>query len=551
MSPSSRPSLLRTTIGRTAVAGAAALVSVMGVAPAALADDTDTQPVDPTTGSTDTPTPDAPQQDAPQESTPQESTDQGTPSEGTPENTGSEQPTPQGADDNDSAERGDVSAQDVGDLPIASDDGPIDATAGEPKEIDVLANDASEERVTSLQATQDPQHGTLRVIGEPSPEETEPTNPTDPTDPTDPADETVLQSARLSIAAGDAGTLRFEYTADDDYEGTDSFTYTYTTASGTSQPAVVTINVAAAEEVEPVQPVFGEQKAFIGVQVKDGSYVEDGATTVGSVITIRVKPSTGPAYDLPSCTTVQFPLTVDPYYSFCPQDTTIPAGATATLTQTKAGTGLVKQPEPIVIEPCVENDAPGYRSCDDEGGPVPFGSVSAVFLNTGPLPKAVADRATTDQDEAVTIDVLRNDTSNDPDTDLDLASEPGHGTAEIIGEGDAPPVVPSVARSDVQLLAVPSAGSLKVRYTPDADFTGTDRFTYRLTNSNGSSTAQVTVRVVGGQVVPADSSSSGAVTGTLPDTGGSDVRLLGLGALLAGAGAVLARRRREDGVEIG
>jgi len=57
------------------------------------------------------------------------------------------------------------------------------------------------------------------------------------------------------------------------------------------------------------------------------------------------------------------------------------------------------------------------------------------------------------------------------------------------------------------------------------------------TNTNGSATADVVVRVVDGTVV-------GDGSDALPDTGGADVRLLGLGGLLATAGALLVRGRR-------
>ncbi len=86
-------------------------------------------------------------------------------------------------------------------------------------------------------------------------------------------------------------------------------------------------------------------------------------------------------------------------------------------------------------------------------------------------PEAVDDMATTDEDRAVTIDVLAND--DDPDDDaltLSIASGANNGT---VGIRDG-----------------------RIVYTPDAGFFGTDDFTYSATDGDGlSDTADVTVTV--------------------------------------------------------
>lgn len=87
-------------------------------------------------------------------------------------------------------------------------------------------------------------------------------------------------------------------------------------------------------------------------------------------------------------------------------------------------------------------------------------------------PVAVADAAITDQGEAVTIDVLRND--SDPDGDpLEVVAEEGlNGKTEV--------------RSD-----------RRVTYTPSGDFTGKDRFAYTIDDGRGGTdgaTVSVTVR---------------------------------------------------------
>jgi hypothetical protein len=88
----------------------------------------------------------------------------------------------------------------------------------------------------------------------------------------------------------------------------------------------------------------------------------------------------------------------------------------------------------------------------------------------------VSDVAVTDEDTAVTIAVLAND--GDPDGDLDpasltIATAPGMGTASVV------------------------AGS--VRYRPDLDVSGEDRFSYRVCDLGGrcaSATVTVTIRPI-------------------------------------------------------
>ena len=96
-------------------------------------------------------------------------------------------------------------------------------------------------------------------------------------------------------------------------------------------------------------------------------------------------------------------------------------------------------------------------------------SASVDILNS---PVAVDDAATTDEDTAVTVDVLANDSDPDGDTlAVTAVSDPAHGS--VVDNGD---------------------GTLT--YTPDADWSGTDSFTYTVSDGNGGSdTATVTVTV--------------------------------------------------------
>ena len=112
-----------------------------------------------------------------------------------------------------------------------------------------------------------------------------------------------------------------------------------------------------------------------------------------------------------------------------------------------------------------------YTALDFEGTE---GAPTTVTITVTPVndrPIAHDDSATTRQGRAVTISVLANDTDVDGDS-LNIASveNPHHGTATVAGND--------------------------VTYTPDADFSGTDRFDYRARDaSENSERATVTVTV--------------------------------------------------------
>jgi len=98
-------------------------------------------------------------------------------------------------------------------------------------------------------------------------------------------------------------------------------------------------------------------------------------------------------------------------------------------------------------------------------------TVNIVIIPTNDPPNANDDQADTDEDTAVEIDVLVNDT--DPDGDrlnIDSIEEPENGTATNNGR--------------------------RIVYTPDPDFHGIDTFAYTVSDGNGGTDiAQVTVTV--------------------------------------------------------
>ncbi len=144
-------------------------------------------------------------------------------------------------------------------------------------------------------------------------------------------------------------------------------------------------------------------------------------------------------------------------------------------------------------------------------------TVTITVGNAAPV--AADDAATTTPGTPVTIDVVGNDTDADGGTLVVVdVSQPENGTVTIVD------------------------GSLV--YTPNPGFTGTETFTYELSDGQGGTiTGTVTVEVT----APAAPGGGG---GPLPDTGLEVAALAGLAALLVAAGvalALVARRRRTGG----
>lgn len=298
-------------------------------------------------------------------------------------------------------------------------------------------------------------------------------------------------------------------------------------------------------------PNFGFQKYRVGVQIADGSYVPEGTTTAGTTFTITETDELGETFTF-TCTTSAETTTEDGSTYCLTAEADYPENDEDTVDESAAGPAAQ-----AVVEPGVEVDPEDGDGSDEElfrldpgasvsvslvstppnlRGVTTSASVTPCEVTTDPFvclnstggdrvsaitfslvglpPVAVDDAARTRVDVPVDIALLPNDDTvlGAPLTDLVLASSPSNGTATLVG---------NVAR-----------------YTPARGFTGTDSFTYTISTPNGTATATVRVVVEGGAIV-----SSSAV---LPNTGGPDAALLGLGALLLGGGAWVAVRARRD-----
>ncbi len=114
-------------------------------------------------------------------------------------------------------------------------------------------------------------------------------------------------------------------------------------------------------------------------------------------------------------------------------------------------------------------DAFTYEINNSEGG-TDTATVNVTVLN-GNLPVATDDSGTVAEDSQITLDVLSNDTDADNDIlSLESVLSSSNGNTSIDGN--------------------------QVVYTPNANFNGTDNFSYTVTDGNGgSATATVTIEV--------------------------------------------------------
>ena len=224
----------------------------------------------------------------------------------------------------------------------------------------------------------------------------------------------------------------FSYTPNSNFNGTDTFTYKANDGALDSNVATLTITVNAVNDA----PVA----------------VDDSATTdEDSAVTIAVLANDT---DVDGDT-----LTV------------------SAITQPTNGAAVINGNGTVTYTPLANfhgADSFTYTVSDGHGG-TDTATVSLTVRSVNDAPVAVNDGASTDEDTAVTVNVLANDTDVDGDTLTPVvASGPAHGTVVVNADGT-------------------------FTYTPHANFNGTDSFTYQASDgalSSNEATVAITIRAV-------------------------------------------------------
>ena len=274
----------------------------------------------------------------------------------------------------------------------------------------------------------------------------------------------------------------FDYTPDADFFGTDSFTYVANDGTLDSAPATVAITVDPVNDAPVV--ISGIGVAFVN-ESTDASPTgferlvtfEDADVDDEHTVTVELnRVSAGERPDL--------------------TDAEIGALYTAGEVMQEAGSttrtfDLAFSAESTVFDYLAVGETVTINytiTIDDGQGGVVVRNPNVVVTGTNDAPVAADDAATTDEDVAVNIDVLGNDSDVDGD-----------------------------ALSVSQIVSGPSNGSVvieadnTVTYTPTADFNGADSFTYEISDGNGgvdTATVSVTINPVNDAPVAMDDAAT-------------------------------------------
>ncbi|WP_204263174.1 Calx-beta domain-containing protein [Spongiivirga citrea] len=223
------------------------------------------------------------------------------------------------------------------------------------------------------------------------------------------------------------------YTPNADFNGTDTFDYTVTVTNGDGSTSTETATVTV--DVTPVDDA-----------------IDDTATTdEDTPVTIDVL-----ANDTFTNTNISISIDTDP------ANGTVVVNADNTITYTPgpdfSGT------DTFVYEVTVTN-ADGTQTTE----------TAVVTITVNPIPDAIDDTASTDEDTTATIDVLANDTFINTNIAVTSVTSPTYGVVTINADNT-------------------------INYVPEADFVGTDTFDYEVTitfadGSTETDTATVTITV--------------------------------------------------------
>ena len=232
--------------------------------------------------------------------------------------------------------------------------------------------------------------------------------------------------------AGDATDDFVVYTPDADFNGTDSFTYTVT-SGGTTETATVSVTVKAVADI-----------------------VDDTATTNED-------------------TAVNVLVLANDTFEGTPAITGDHQRAHGTVAINDNGTAGNTADDFVVYTPAADfNGTDSFTYTVTSDGDTETATVSVTVTAVADI---VDDTATTNEDTAVNVLVLGNDTFEGTAA-ITATTNGAHGTVAVNNNGTAGDTTDDF-----------------VVYTPAADFNGTDSFTYTVTSGGVTETATVSVTI--------------------------------------------------------
>ncbi|MGK4567250.1 Ig-like domain-containing protein [Flavobacterium sp. 3HN19-14] len=263
----------------------------------------------------------------------------------------------------------------------------------------------------------------------------------------------VTQGANGTVTVNDNGTPNdptddtVTYTPNANFFGSDSFTYTITDASGDT--ATATVNVTINPDTTDVPAA-----------------VNDLATTLEDTpVTVNVLVNDSFGGDGPGVGTVS-----------------VTQGANGTVTVNDNGTPNDPTDDTVTYTPNANffgSDSFTYTITDASGDTATATVNVTINPDTTDVPAAVNDLATTLEDTPVTVNVLVNDSFG------------GDGRVWALSRLPRAQTAPLRSTTTVRLTTLRTS---TVTYTPNANFFGSDSFTYTITDASGD-TATATVNV--------------------------------------------------------
>jgi VCBS repeat-containing protein len=232
----------------------------------------------------------------------------------------------------------------------------------------------------------------------------------------------------------------FTYTPSADFNGSDSFTYTVDDGQGGTATGTVSITVNAINDA----PVANNDELVTDEDMPaNGNVLTNDSDVDGDSLTAALQ-------DGPTSGAVE--MNADGSFTYTPN---------ADFNGSDSFTYVV----------------------DDGQGGTAIGTVSITVNPVNDAPVAVNDEATTDEDMPVSGNVLTNDSDVDGDSlTAALQDGPANGTAEVNADGS-------------------------FTYTPNADFNGSDSFTYVVDDGQGGTavgTVSITVNAINDAPVATD-----------------------------------------------
>jgi len=247
----------------------------------------------------------------------------------------------------------------------------------------------------------------------------------------------VTQPANGTVAITNSYTVT--YTSAENFNGTDTFSYTISDGNGGSDTATVTVTVAEVNDPPVAVDDTAATNEDTAVEIDVLANDMDTDTPLGQ---LRVEAITDGADN-------------------------------GTATVINNGLRVRYQPNPdFPLTAETGTDSFTYRVTDQAGGTA-TAMVTITVTNVNDDPTAQNDTETAQEEEATVFNLLTNDSDVDGDAlTISAVSDPEHGTA------------------------VTSNGNTSVTYTSEADYVGSDSFTYTISDGQGgTATATVTVTV--------------------------------------------------------